>query len=96
MSESVSPASGHGNATTNHETIRRWAEQRNAEPARAGAGAEDVLRFSFPDSDRFRVVSWTEFFAAFEREGLAFVYQPEEDPGVDSSRFYKFVDRATV
>lgn len=96
MSESVSPAGGHGDATTNHETIRRWAEERNAEPARASEDDDVRLRFSFPDTDRFRVVSWGEFFAAFEREGLAFVYQPEEDPDVDSSRFYKFVDRATV
>lgn len=96
MSESVSPGGGHGDATTNHETIRRWAEQRNAEPARASEDDDVGLRFSFPDSDRFAVVSWSEFFATFEREGLAFVYQPEEDPDVDSSRFYKFVDRATV
>ncbi|WP_323676408.1 hypothetical protein [Halorubellus sp. PRR65] len=96
MSESVSPAGGHGDATTNHETIRRWAEQRNANPARASANGDGALRFSFPEMDRFTVVPWREFFATFEREGLAFVYQPEEDPGVDSSRFYKFVDRATV
>lgn len=96
MSETVSPGGGHGDSTTNHETIRRWAEKRNADPARAGASDDDGLRFSFPESDRFTVVSWDEFFATFEREGLAFVYQSTDEPGADSSRFYKFVDRATV
>lgn len=96
MSETVSPGGGHGDATTNHETIRRWAEQRSADPARAGGDGDGVLRFSFPESDQFTVVSWDEFFEVFEREGLAFVYQSAEDPGADASRFYKFVDRATV
>jgi len=92
MSETVLPSGGQEDVTTNHGVIRRWARARDAKPARAGPEAAGVLRFKFPDTDRFTAVSWSEFFAAFEREHLAFVYEPADD----ASRFYKFVDRDTV
>lgn len=92
MSRTVSSAGGTGESTTNHERIRRWAERRDATPARAGDDGE--VRFSFPDTDRFTEVAWDEFFAVFERESLALVYQPADDDL--PNRFYKFVDRETV
>ncbi|NHN40569.1 hypothetical protein G9C85_02815 [Halorubellus sp. JP-L1] len=92
MSRTVLPSGGQGDATTNHEAIRRWAAARDATPARAGPNAEGVLRFTFPDTDRFAAITWSEFFATFERERLAFVYEPTDD----ASRFYKFVDRDAV
>lgn len=96
MSRTVSNTGGAGESTTNHGRIRRWAERRDATPARAGTNGDGVLRFSFPDTDRFVTVDWNEFFAEFEREGLAFVYQPAADDVDEPNRFYKFVDRATV
>jgi len=70
--------------------------RRSATPARAGAAGDGVLRFSFPDTDRFAEVEWREFFEEFEREGLALVYQPAAEDVEDPNRFYKLVDRATV
>lgn len=96
MSRTVSNTGGAGESTTNHETIRRWARRRDAKPARAGADVESALRFSFADGDQFSRISWSSFFETFEREGLAFVYQPASDGDDNPDRFYKFVDRATV
>lgn len=96
MSRTVSNTGGAGESTTNHETIRRWARRRDAKPARDEADAEGALRFSFAEGDRFSRVSWSTFFETFEREGLAFVYQPASDGEESPDHFYKFVDRATV
>jgi len=96
MSRTVSNSGGTGESTTNHERVRRWADRRDATPARAGAAGDGVLRFSFPDTDRFAEVEWREFFEEFEREGLALVYQPAAEDVEDPNRFYKLVDRATV
>jgi hypothetical protein len=101
MFETVSPAAGSGDATTNHETIRRWADRRDATPARAGPDADGALRFRFPDTDRFTPVSWDEFLEVFERERLALVYEPVDPDHADGepvreNTFYKFVDRDSV
>jgi hypothetical protein len=77
-------------ATTDRETIRRWAEDRHATPATVGAaeqgGAVGELRLDFDfgnDLEDLRQVSWDEWFAAFDERGLQFVYQ--EHPRADGS-----------
>jgi hypothetical protein len=53
----------------------------------------DLLRIEFPDRqlpDSFREISWAEFFEAFDRARLAFLYKDEVEDAVES-RFYKFV-----
>lgn len=87
--------------TTDHETIRQWAEERGGHPATVGdTGDEDdpgILRIDFEDGDDgadedLERISWDAFFEAFEENDLAMVYQDETDGG-DESRFAKFVGR---
>jgi hypothetical protein len=83
--------------TTDHDEIRRWAEQRGARPAQVkgteSGGEPGVLRFDFnePDED-LEKISWDQFFEKFDEAGLAMVYQDETADGSES-RFYKFVNR---
>jgi hypothetical protein len=89
-------------ATTDHETIRHWVEERGGSPAhveRTGArGDADVIRIDFPEhSGRAKLtklsqMSWDEWFDEFERQGLALVYQDRTRRG-QPSRFSKLVRR---
>ena len=83
---------GRSLATTSHEVIRRWAEERDAVPATV-EGTEHgdhlgVLRFDFGgDSDNLRHVSWDEWFATFDTRRLNFIYQEERKDGNQSNFF---------
>jgi hypothetical protein len=82
---------------TNHDEIRRWAEERQGRPAivRTGQGPSGVLRFDFGDDDaRLEEISWEEFFRVFDENQLALLRQDEASSG-QQSRFFKFVDRNT-
>jgi hypothetical protein len=87
-------------STTNHDEIRRWAEERGGKPATVGAtagGGDDagILRIRFPgvgDDDALEDISWDAFFDKFEEKRLVFLYQ-EETKGGGTSRFFKFVSR---
>lgn len=102
-SEDLELNAEHSEATTDHETIRRWVEERDGEPAHVEATADDetvgILRLQFPDTERdhdeIKPITWDEFFEKFESENLALVYQ-EETEDDRMSRFYKFVDRESV
>ena len=88
--------------TTDHDTIREWAEERGGHPARVeGTGDGDgdgLLRIDIEDGDdddedeNLEQISWDEFFEAFEENDLAFLYQ-EETSDDDASYFSKFVSR---
>lgn len=84
--------------TTDHDTIRRWVEERGGRPATVkgtGNGEAGILRVDFPgrgDDESLREVSWDEFFEKFDKENLAFVYQEKTADG-EKSRFSKFVSR---
>lgn len=85
-------------ATTDHETIRRWVEERDGVPARVkasgSAGDPGILRIDFPGfsgGQSLEPIEWDTFFKAFEDNHLAFLYQDERE-----SRFSKLVDRDTV
>lgn len=85
--------------TTDHETIRRWAEERGGRPARVkGTGGKDdagMLRLDFGDRDpQLEEISWEEFFQKFDESDLAFLYQEETASG-EESRFSKFVEPQT-
>lgn len=83
--------------TTDHDTIRQWAEQRDGEPATVagtqGGDEPGVLRIAFTGEDALERISWDAFFEKFEEEGLAFLHQDETADG-ETSRFFKFVDRS--
>jgi hypothetical protein len=84
--------------TTDHETIRRWAEERGGRPATVKgteAGGEDagVLRIDFQEPEEsLQEISWEEFFRKFDEAQLAFLYQDETKEGAES-RFFKLVRR---
>lgn len=83
--------------TTDHETVRAWAEERGGAPASVkdtGEGSDaGVLRIVF-DSNQESLdrISWDEFFEKFEKEQLAFLYQERTRDGA-VSRFFKLISR---
>lgn len=86
-------------ATTDHEEIRRWVEQRGGTPARVrGTGDGDdpgLLRIDFPGGageESLEPISWDEWFQKFDEQQLEFVYQEEKAGGEDST-FFKLVRR---
>jgi hypothetical protein len=84
--------------TTDHRTIRKWAEQRDGHPATVRATEEDghagILRIDFgPPEERLEEIGWDEFFRKFDEANLAFLYQERTKDG-KPSRFYKFVRRS--
>ena len=90
---------GGSKTTTDHDTIRKWVEERGGRPAAVkGTGGGDdpgILRVDFAgagDEDSLEEISWEEFFEKFEENDLAFLYQ-EETSGGKESRFFKFVRR---
>lgn len=93
---------GASKYTTDHETIRKWAEARGGKPVTV-KGTEQgdeagVLRIDFPGysgGDRFESISWDEFFKKFDEKGLAMLYQDETAAGKES-RFFKLVSRSTA
>ena len=81
--------------TTDHDTIKEWVEARGGHPAhvKRTGGRNDVgiLRIDYPGfsgEQTLEEISWDQFFDAFEKNSLAFVYQDESD-----SRFSKLVSR---
>ena len=80
--------------TTNHDTIRAWAEGRGGRPARVeGTGESGILRLDFGDADEnLKEIDWETFFKAFEDNDLALIYQDRTSDG-EISRFNKFVAR---
>lgn len=87
------------NTTTDHETIRRWAEDRQGKPAKVkGTGGKDdpgILRIDFPGfsgADSLEEISLDEFFEKFDASELALLYQDETSDG-EKSNFNKLVAR---
>jgi hypothetical protein len=86
--------------TTDHDEIRKWAEEHGAIPAAVeGTGDQPdhdpdagLLRFEFRDNDSLDEVDWDAFFRTFEDRRLAFLCQEEIQDG-DPSRFNKFISR---
>lgn len=90
-------------ATTDHDVIRQWADDRHATPATL-EGAEhdgrlDVLRFDFgfgmveAEEEELREVTWDEWFRTFDEQGLSFVYH-ETRPDGSRSNFFRLEGRA--
>lgn len=80
--------------TTNHETIRHWAEARRGHPARVRTEGEGgILRIDFGrPEDNLERIDWDAFFEIFDERSLAFLYQDETADG-EKSRFNKFITR---
>lgn len=88
--------------TTNHDEIRRWVEERGGRPAHvkqtARNGNVGILRIDFPGyggQDTLAEITWDEFFAKFDEEKLAFLYQEVTASG-ETSYFNKLIGRETA
>ena len=87
--------------TTSHEEIRKWVEKRGGHPAVVSATenndrAGGLLRIDYDEpggnnDDRLHRITWNEFFDIFDKNGIAFLYDPEGD-----SRFSKFVQKESA
>ncbi|HEX6959919.1 MAG TPA: hypothetical protein VF194_18190 [Ferrovibrio sp.] len=85
-------------ATTDHNTIRKWAESKGGRPAAVDpthkGGDVGIVRIMFPDNpqsehDSLVEISWDEFFREFEDRKLALLYETD-------GMFSKIVGRDTV
>lgn len=72
---------GETTATTDHDVIRSWAEDRHATPATVEGSEHDAqigeLRLDFDfgnDLEEVKHITWDEWFAAFDERGLEFVF----------------------
>ncbi len=87
---------------TDHNEIRRWAEERDAKPSavRSTESQDDVgiIRLDFPGysgADSLEEISWDDWFDKFEENELALVVQTETANG-EKSNFNKLVSRTSV
>jgi hypothetical protein len=93
--------SAHSLTTTDHDKIRKWAEERKAHPACVkGTGSKDdvgLLRLDFPgySEEKLQEITWDEFFEKFDERELALVYQEKTAEG-QVSNFNKLVSRTTA
>ena len=80
--------------TTDHEVIRKWAEERDGRPSVIRTkGKGGLLRIDFGEKEEeFEEIEWEEFFKIFDQNKLAFLYQEKTKEG-EISRFSKFVER---
>jgi hypothetical protein len=76
--------------TADHAEIRRWVEEHGGYPGLVeAADGRDRLAVTFDEGGRR--VSWDEFFERFDRESLAFEYEP--DGNAEGVRSAKLVSR---
>lgn len=90
------------NTTRDHDTIRKWAEERNATPSTVAStrkeGDVGLIRLNFPGfsgEDSLEEITWEEFFDKFDQQGLALVYQEKTADG-EVSNFNKLVSGDSV
>ena len=88
--------------TTDHEEIRRWAEERGATPAAVIRTESDddpgIIRLDFPGysgAGSLEAISWDEWFKKFDQRNLALLYQ-EHTAGGEKSNFNKIISRGTA
>jgi hypothetical protein len=84
--------------TTDHETIRKWAESKGGKPAAVDRtqkeGDVGIVRIMFPQArqsehESLVEISWDEFFEEFDKRELALLYD-------EQSMFNKIVGRDTA
>jgi ferritin-like metal-binding protein YciE len=102
LSRGGSASSGGALVTTDHEEIRRWAEERGAKPAcvrgTGGKGDTGMIRLDFPGysgGESLQEISWDDWFEKFDQESLALLRQETTARG-QKSNFNKLVARETA
>ena len=89
--------------TTDHDEIRRWAEERGAKPAavaRTERGDDDpgIIRLDFPGyggAGSLEEIGWDDWFDKFDESNLALLYQEHTANG-EKSNFNKIISRDTA
>ncbi len=88
-------------ATTDHDEIRRWAEERGATPAciRNTGDRNDVgiIRLDFPGysgEQSLEPIDWNTWFQKFDEQGLALLHQKATANG-QKSNFNKLISCET-
>jgi hypothetical protein len=84
---------------TDHEQIRKWAEERGARPScvKGTGGKRDtgMIRLDFPGysgKESLQAISWDDWFRSFDDNNLALVIQERTTRG-QQSNFNKLVSR---
>jgi ferritin-like metal-binding protein YciE len=97
--EGKQQTSAGSNVTTDHDQIRRWAEERKATPAcvrgTGKRGDSGIIRLDFPGysgGESLQKISWDDWFEKFDDQGLALLYQ-DRTAGGQKSNFNKLVAR---
>jgi hypothetical protein len=85
---------------TDHDEIRQWAEERQAQPAWGPATGSSVgmirLDFSgYTGEQSLEPIEWDEFFSKFDESNLALVVEDETASG-ERSNFNKLIKRETA
>lgn len=84
--------------TTDHDTIRKWADKHGGKPAAVERTHKDddvgIIRIMFPDAPRSEhealvEITWDEFFKELDERSLALLYEPD-------SMFSKIIGRDTA
>ena len=99
---STATAKAGSKVTTDHDEIRRWAEDRGAKPAcvkgTGDSGDVGMIRLDFPGysgEDSLQPIEWDEWFEKFDENNLALLYQENTAHG-ERSNFNKIVSRETA
>lgn len=87
---------------TDHDKIRRWAEERSARPtamrSTEGSGRVGIIRLDFPEysgEGSLNQISWDDWFRKFDENNLVLVVQDRLSDG-RTSTFNKLVSRDLV
>src|SRR5690348_6310299 len=87
---------------TDHEEIRWWAEERDAQPACVrGTGSEGdvgMIRLDFPGysgETSLEPIEWEEWLQKFDENNLALLVE-DETAGGEQSNFNKIIGRETA
>jgi hypothetical protein len=85
--------------TTDHDTIKQWAQARDAKPsqvkATTGGDQAAIIQLNFPGysgAEELEAISWDRWFEKFDESGLALLYQETTADG-EKSNFNKLVSR---
>ncbi|STY29838.1 Uncharacterised protein [Legionella wadsworthii] len=81
--------------TSNHEEIKKWAEERKAKPSKVKGTEQDgtsLLRLDFPGytGENLETITWNEWFEIFDKNKLALLFQEETSEG-KKSNFNKII-----
>jgi hypothetical protein len=92
-------SSASARVLTDHDEIRQWAEQRDAQPAcvqgTGGRGDVGMIRLDFPGysgEGSLNPISWDDWLSKFDESNLALLVQDETADG-ETSNFNKLVNR---